>query len=61
MTSSFKFTSGIILHISGWLLIFLGIILSSTGIGACLGIPMIVLRIDSRLNVTGGRGPSGLR
>jgi len=31
------------LLISGWLLVFLGIILSFTGIGACLGIPMIVV------------------
>ena len=31
------------LLISGWLLVLLGILLSCTGIGACLGIPMIVL------------------
>jgi uncharacterized membrane protein len=43
MTSSSKVTWGIMLLISGWLLFFLGILLSFTGIGACLGIPMIVL------------------
>ena len=43
MTSSSKVTWGIMLLISGWLLVLLGILLSCTGIGACLGIPMIVL------------------
>jgi len=45
MKSSTKLTWGIMLLISGWLLFFLGLILSATGIGACLGIPMIVLAL----------------
>ena len=43
MTSSSKLTWGIILTISGWLLVFLGLLLSFTGIGACIGIPMILV------------------
>jgi hypothetical protein len=43
MTSSSKLTFGFILLIGGWILFFLGLILSFTGIGACLGIPMILL------------------
>lgn len=43
MTSSSKLTFGIALLITGWLIVFLGIALSFTGIGACLGIPMILI------------------
>lgn len=43
MTPSAKLTSSIILLVSGWLLVILGMCLSFTGIGACLGIPMILL------------------
>ena len=43
MTSSSKLTQGIILSVSGWILVILGIALSFTVIGMCLGIPMIVI------------------
>jgi len=43
MSSSSKFTFGIALLITGWLIFLSGIVLSFTGIGACIGIPMILL------------------
>lgn len=45
MTSSSKLTFGIILTISGLFLILLGIGLTATTIGACIGLPMILLGI----------------
>ncbi len=42
MTANQKFTRGLILDLSGSVLLVLGLLLSMTGIGACLGIPMIL-------------------
>jgi hypothetical protein len=43
MTASGKFTWGLILNISGSLLVVGGIALSFTLIGACIGVPMAVV------------------
>ncbi len=43
MTASEKYTWGLILSVTGWLLFMGGIALSFSLIGACLGIPMAVV------------------
>jgi predicted membrane metal-binding protein len=43
MTSSSKLTWGIIFLITGWVLFLVGILISFTVVGACLGIPMALV------------------
>lgn len=47
MTSSSKFTWGLILNIGGFAFLIIGIALSATVCGAVLGIPMIVIGLPS--------------